>query len=157
MNLSNLVKRVDLRSAKAALLALALGVALLWSVTAQAQTNNAATGAPTITGLPRVGVELTADTSAIMDADGTAMATFTYQWVRVDGMTETNIGTDSSAYTLTADDEGKQVRVDVTFTDDAGNPEGPLPSEGYRRRRPSRRPGQEHGATALSKLRQDGT
>ncbi len=118
-----------LRAAIFALLAMALGVALLWSAPAQAQTNTAATGAPTITGLPRVGVELTADTSAIMDADGTAMATFTYQWVRVDGMTETNIGTDSSAYTLTADDEGKQVRVDVTFTDDAGNPEGPLPSE----------------------------
>ena len=110
-------------------LALALGGALLWSAPAEAQTNNLATGAPTITGLPRVGAELTADTSAIMDADGTAMATFTYQWVRVDGMTETNIGTDSSTYTLTADDEGKQVRVDVTFTDDASNPEGPLSSE----------------------------
>ena len=118
-----------LRAAIFALLAMALGVALLWSAPAQAQTNTAATGAPTITGLPRVGVELTADTSAIMDADGTAMATFTYQWVRVDGMTETNIGTDSSAYTLTADDEGKQVRVDVTFTDDLTNPEGPLSSE----------------------------
>ena len=91
--------------------------------------NNLATGAPAITGLPRVGAELTADTSAIMDADGTAMATFIYQWVRVDGMTTTNIGTGSSTYTLTDDDEGKQVRVDVTFTDDAGNPEGPLSSE----------------------------
>ena len=126
-------------------------------MTAEAQTNTAATGAPTITGLPRVGAELTADTSAIMDADGTAMATFVYQWVRVDGMTDTNIGTDSSTYTLTDDDAGKQVRVDVTFTDDASNPEGPLSSEAHRRRRPGRRPGQEHGATALRKLRQDGT
>ena len=118
-----------LRAAIFALLAMALGGALLWSAPAEAQTNNAATGAPTITGLPRVGAELTADTSAIMDADGTDDATFAYQWVRVDGMTDTNIGTDSSTYTLTDDDEGKQVRVDVTFTDDAGNPEGPLSSE----------------------------
>ena len=91
--------------------------------------NHRPAGAPTISGLPRVGVELTADTSDISDDNGTDSATFAYQWVRVDGMTETNIGTDSSTYTLTDDDEGKQIRVDVTFTDDDGNPEGPLSSE----------------------------
>ena len=94
-----------------------------------AAANNSASGMPTISGTPHVGEELTANTSAIMDADGTDSATFTYQWVRVDGMTETNIGTDSSTYTLTDDDEGTQIRVDVTFTDDADNAEGPLSSE----------------------------
>ena len=156
MNLSNLVKGMGLRRARTALpwmfsgqsgptlsrgpfpsagiapflfalLALALGGVLLWSSTVQAQMN--ATGAPTITGLPRVGEELAADTLAIMDADGITPSNFTYQWVRVDGMTDTNIGTDSSTYTLTDDDEGKQVRVDVTFTDDLSNHEGPLSSE----------------------------
>ena len=55
--------------------------------------NNPATGAPSITGTPRVGEELTADTSAIMDADGITPSNFTYQWVRVGGGSETNIGT----------------------------------------------------------------
>ena len=89
--------------------------------------NNPATGAPSITGTPRVGEELTADTSAIMDADGTASATFTYQWVRVAGGSTTNIGMDSS-YTLADDDAEKRIRVDVTFTDDLTNAEGPLSS-----------------------------
>ena len=90
--------------------------------------NYLATGAPTITGLPRVGEELTADTSAIMDANGTDDAVFIYQWVRVDGMTESNIGSDSSTYTLADDDADKQIKVKVTFTDDDGEAEGPLES-----------------------------
>ena len=90
--------------------------------------NNPATGAPTITGTPRVGEELTADTSAIMDADGITPSNFTYQWVRVGGGSETNIGTDSSTYTLTDDDAERRIRVDVTFTDDLTNAEGPLSS-----------------------------
>ena len=90
--------------------------------------NNPATGAPSITGTPRVGEELTADTSAIMDADGITPSNFTYQWVRVGGGSETNIGTDSSTYTLTDDDAEKRIRVDVTFTDDLTNAEGPLSS-----------------------------
>ena len=88
--------------------------------------NNPATGAPTITGAPRVGEALTADTSGIADDDGTDDATFTYQWVRVDGMSETDVGTDSSTYTLTDEDANKQIKVEVSFTDDLGNPEGPL-------------------------------
>ena len=90
--------------------------------------NNPPTGAPTISGTPTVGEELTADTSAIMDADGLTTPGYSYQWVRVDGETETNIGTDSSTYTLVGADADKQIRVDVTFTDDESNPEGPLSS-----------------------------
>ena len=91
-----------------------------------ARVNNLATGAPTITGTPRVGEELTADTSAIADDDG--LGTFVHQWVRVDGMDDTNVGTDSSTYTVAEADLGKQIRVDVTFDDDADNAEGPLSS-----------------------------
>ena len=91
-----------------------------------ARVDNLATGAPTITGTPRVGEELTADTSAIADDDG--LGTFVHQWVRVDGMDDTNVGTDSSTYTVAEADLGKQIRVDVTFDDDADNAEGPLSS-----------------------------
>ena len=90
--------------------------------------NSQATGAPVITGTPRVGEVLTAHTSGISDDDGTASATFTYQWVRVDGMSETDVGTDSSTYTLTDDDTDKRIKVEVSFTDDADNAEGPLAS-----------------------------
>ena len=93
-----------------------------------AVANNLPTGAPTISGTPRVGEELTADTSAIMDADGLTTPGYSYQWVRVDGESETNVGTDSSTYTLVEADAEKQIRVDVTFTDDESNTEGPLSS-----------------------------
>ena len=43
----------------------------------------AATGLPTITGTAQVGYTLTADTSAIMDADGLTNVSYTYQWIRV--------------------------------------------------------------------------
>ena len=90
--------------------------------------NSTATGAPTIGGAARVNDVLTADTSAISDDDGTASATFTYQWVRVDGMSESDVGTDSPTYTLTDDDAGKKIKVEVTFMDDRGSSEGPLAS-----------------------------
>ena len=91
--------------------------------------NNPATGAPSISGTPRVGVKLTADTSGISDDDGLASPGYDYQWVSVDGMTETNIGANKNNYTLRDREADKQIRVDVTFTDDLSVPEGPLSSE----------------------------
>ena len=85
--------------------------------------NRAATGAPFISGTPRVGEELAADTTRIADADGLESAVFRYQWIRLDGAIETNIGTDTSSYTLVAEDSGQRIRVRVTFTDDAENEE----------------------------------
>ena len=80
--------------------------------------NNAATGTPTISGTATVGQMLTAVTTALADTDGLP-TTFTYQWVRVDGLTETDItGATSSTYTLAAADQGKKVKVKVSFTDD---------------------------------------
>ena len=90
--------------------------------------NAPATGAPTITGTPRVGRTLTAGTSDIMDPNGTSSATFAYQWVSVDGVTEADIGTDSSTYTLADTDAGRTIKVEVSFTDDGGAAEGPLES-----------------------------
>ena len=89
-----------------------------------ASTNTPATGAPTITGTAQVGQTLTAVTTAIMDADGLTSVSYTYQWIRVDGGTETNIsGATASTYTLVAADQGKTIKVRVSFTDDASNAE----------------------------------
>ena len=87
-------------------------------------TNNTAnaTGRPSITGQHQVGHTLTADTSGIDDPDGLSSPGYTYQWVRLDAGVFTDItGADSMVYTLTSEDEGKRVRVKVTFNDDAGN------------------------------------
>ena len=95
----------------------------------QEAVNTPATGAPTISGTAQVGETLTADTSAIADEDGLENATFSYQWVRVDGRTETDISNAMApAYHPTTDDVGKTIKVNVSFTDDAGHSEGPLGS-----------------------------
>ncbi len=92
--------------------------------TVVARANTAATGAPAITGTAQVGETLTASTSGIADTDGITNATFSYQWVRNDGTTDTDIsGATASAYTLVDADEGETVKVKVSFTDDAGNAE----------------------------------
>ena len=90
-----------------------------------AAANNPATGAPTITGTAQVGETLTAVTTGIMDADGLASPTYAYQWIRVEtDSTETDIsGATSSTYTLVAADAGTTIKVKVSFTDDASNPE----------------------------------
>ena len=90
-----------------------------------AAANTAATGAPTITGTAQVGQTLTAGTTAIMDADGLTSVSYTYQWIRVaTDNTETNISSaTASTYTLEAADQGTTVKVTVSFTDDANNPE----------------------------------
>ena len=85
-----------------------------------AATNTPATGAPTISGTAQVGEMLTAETSAIEDADGLSDVAYNYQWLAAD----TEIaGATSSNYTLVDADEGKTIRVKVSFTDDAENQE----------------------------------
>ena len=79
--------------------------------------NNAATGAPTISGTAAVGETLMAAKGTIADVDGVP-TTFTYQWLRVDGANETDItGATESSYTVTADDIGKTLKVKLGFTD----------------------------------------
>ncbi len=104
------------------------------------------------TGLPRVlptgedqGI-LYADTSRIADADGFVNIgsvdstgihhEFDYQWIRVDGNTETNIaGATSARYRRVEDDIGKHIKVEVSYTDRFGGAEsvtslpfGPVPA-----------------------------
>ena len=95
--------------------------------------NDAATGRPSITGNSKVGNTLTASTSGIIDVDGLP-GSFTYQWKRfaADANTfEANIGTNSSTYMLTDNEEGKKVKVEVSFTDNGGTREGPLVSSAF--------------------------
>ena len=95
------------------------------TATVSAAANTLATGAPTITGTAQVGQTLTAGTTAIMDADGLTSVSYTYQWIRVaTDNTETNISSAAaSTYMLVAADQGTTVKVTVSFTDDANNPE----------------------------------
>ncbi|MXW19498.1 MAG: hypothetical protein F4Y00_11235 [Bacteroidetes bacterium SB0662_bin_6] len=105
--------------------------------------NYPATGQPSISGLAQSGRWLTASSAGIYDSNGQYnaeldgnYASYTYQWLRVDGGNESEIpgGTDAY-YLLTNADVGKKFKVKVRFMDDAGNSEGPLtsaefPSEG---------------------------
>ena len=90
------------------------------AVSAAPQPNNPSTGAPAITGTAQVGETLTADTSGIADEDGLDNAAFSYQWLADDADIS---GATGSAYTLADADEGKTVKVEVSFTDDEGNEE----------------------------------
>ena len=90
----------------------------------EAKPNTRATGAPTIDGKARVGETLTADTSGIVDDDGRDNVAFSYQWTRSDGGLDSNIpGAIGDTYTLVEADEGKTIKVTVSFTDVEGNPE----------------------------------
>ena len=88
--------------------------------------NHPATGDPVISGTVQVGAELTALTDGIMD-DDVLDDVFTYQWVRVDadGTSNEEDITDATdaTYTLTADDRGTQVKVEVRFVDILGGEE----------------------------------
>ena len=90
------------------------------TATIAAKPNSAATGAPTISGMPQVGQTLTASTSGISDADGLDDVSYSYQWLADD----TDIdGATSSTYTVQSSDNGKVIKVRVSFNDDAGNEE----------------------------------
>ena len=89
------------------------------SGTIRNKPNRQPTGRPTLSGTYQVGHTLTANTSGIDDQDGLTNPGYTYQWQRRESGVYTDIsGADSMVYTLTSDDEGKRVRVEVTFTDD---------------------------------------
>ena len=105
-----------------------------WSASGSGSTNannTPATGQPTISGVAQVGSLLTAGKGTIADVNGTTKAdngdsgyAYTYQWIRVDGGTETNISdATSSTYTPVDDDEGKKIKVGVSFQDDANHSE----------------------------------
>ena len=86
--------------------------------------NSPATGKLTISGTVQVEETLTASTSGIADDDGLTKVSYSYQWIRNYGSTDTDIqDATGSTHTLVDADEGKVIKVKVTFTDDAGNEE----------------------------------
>ena len=86
--------------------------------------NTPATGAPTISGTAQVDETLTAETSSIADDDGLTNVSYSYQWTRSNGSTYADLaGETGSTYTLVYADQGKTVKVKVSFTDDADNDE----------------------------------
>ena len=105
-------------------------------------TKVAATGQPVIRASAEGAPYLFAETTDIRDEDGLPFthATaedmtigagaggpvkffYSYQWIRVDGETETNIGTDSPVYHLVDADYGKLIKVEVSFTDQGSSSE----------------------------------
>ena len=82
--------------------------------------NTAATGQPTISGTPRVGVTLTADVAGITDADGLDSVSYNYQWLAGDANIQ---HATARTHTPGVNDVGKTIRVKVSFTDDRGNAE----------------------------------
>ena len=96
--------------------------------------NNRATGKPSISGTATVGETLTAATTGIMDDDGLTNVSYEYQWVRVDADGTSNAAdisdATSASYTLQGADQGKKIKVRVSFTDDADNDEE-LTSDAY--------------------------
>ena len=95
----------------------------------EASPNEAATGGPIIYGMAEVGQSLGIVSLfgngwivSIKDGNGMVHATYSYQWIRSDGTTDSNIpDATGSSYTLTDDDEGKKIKVRVSFTDDGAN------------------------------------
>ncbi len=79
-----------------------------------------ATGAPSISGLPQVGVQLVAGIGTMADLDGLPAfpSSFDFQWVRVSGGTESDIvGATSQTYTPVAADAGSMLKVKASFSD----------------------------------------
>ena len=87
-----------------------------------------ATGAPSVTGTAQVGQTLTAGTSDISDGNGLFGVTFNYQWQQgtpdgADAGYANIAGATSSTYELQDAQQGRRVRVVVSFTDQASNDE----------------------------------
>ena len=89
------------------------------------------------------------DTTGIADEDGLENAAFTYQWL---GDGSAIQGATARAYTLTDSDEGKAIRVRVSFTDNAGNEESltSAPTDAVAAAEPAEPPGKPRGLEATA-------
>ena len=98
---------------------------LEWGANEVVQVRLTVNRAPTglqLTGTAQVGATLTADISGLTDADGLPSdpADYNYQWIRVDGSTETDIsGATGQEYSPVVADQTKRVTVRVSYDGDA--------------------------------------
>ena len=100
------------------------GVQGTLSIKVTTPPSTAATGDPLVRGERKVGATLTGDTKGIADPSGLTNPVFNYQWQRMENGTPSDIpGAVSETYTLTDDDVGKRVRLQVRFDDDEGTAE----------------------------------
>ena len=105
---------------------LAALVLVPWVVHAQTPPNQDATGRPVILASAEGAGILFADTEGIADGNGLPITgtgsslvtfTWTYQWIRVDGGTQTNVGANSASYQPVEADVGNLIKVRVSFRD----------------------------------------
>ena len=84
--------------------------------------NHPPTGVPRVVGQAMPGKKLKANTREIEDPNGIANAEFQYQWKRSDGTgTDEPIpGATTKSYRVQEEDQGTQMKVAVSFTDDSG-------------------------------------
>ena len=104
-------------------------------------TSIPATGRPDTSGILRVGETLTAVTGGIHDRDGLDRTAFSYQWLADDVAIANATG---ETYTLTAAEQGKRIKLTVTFTDNVGAAEsvtslarGPVVAAGVQNQAPT--------------------
>ena len=88
---------------------------------ALAQTNNPATGTPTLIGPLQVGEVARVDTSSIADPDGLTNPSFSYTWFADGGFFRAL--TFINEYPVAPYDAGLTIEVQVHFEDDNGNSE----------------------------------
>ena len=94
------------------------------SIRGKESRNLPATGTVSITGILEQGQKVAADTSGIVDPQGWAASTETFQWFRVDGGVESIIsGATNETYTIQSADVGKRLKAKFSFRDLAGNAE----------------------------------
>ena len=105
---------------------LAALVLVPWVVHAQTPPNQDATGRPVVLASAEGAGILFADTEAIADGNGLPITvsgssfvtyTWTYQWIRVDGNSQTNVGANSASYQPVEADVGNKIKVRVSFRD----------------------------------------
>ena len=71
-----------------------------------------------------MGQTLTANTTGIQDENGLTRVEYSYQWIANDGTEDSDIAeATASTYTLVSADQGKTIKVRVSFADDANNQE----------------------------------
>jgi regulation of enolase protein 1 (concanavalin A-like superfamily) len=90
----------------------------VWSAATSKVVDVAPTLRVTVSGTAREGQTLTATPTVTSDSDG---GTTTYQWQSLSGSIWSNIsGATATTYRVAEADEGHQLRVTATFTDDTG-------------------------------------
>ena len=97
-----------------------------WVVHAQTPVNQDATGRPVVLASAEGAGILFADTEGIADGNGLPITvsgssfvtyTWSYQWIRVDGNSDTNVGANSASYQPVEADVGNKIKVRVSFRD----------------------------------------